>query len=58
MRTIFLRSGEVLFAQFLDDSSPIVREIKAAKSPIKRPGEGLSTKVGGLVLPGQGGPIQ
>ena len=57
-RTLYLRSGEVLFAQFLDDASPIVKEIKAAQSPIKRPADGLSTTPGGLVLPGQGGSAQ
>jgi len=52
---IYPRAAEVLFPQFLDDSSPIVKEIRAAQSPIKRPADGLATTSGGLVLPGQGG---
>jgi hypothetical protein len=57
-KVIFLRSGEVLFTQPLDQASPIVKEIKSTQSPIRRPTDGLSTTPGGLVLPGQGGAAQ
>lgn len=56
-RMIFLRSGEMMFAQFLDDKSPIVIDIRQATSGIvdptaAKPGEERTE--GGIIIPGAG----
>jgi hypothetical protein len=56
IRVIHLRSQEILFTQFLDDASIIVKQIKAALSPIVQPGasSGEGKTAGGIILPGTG----
>lgn len=53
-KLIYLRSGEIMFAQMLDDKSPIVIDIRQATSgivdPTAKPGEERSE--GGIILPG------
>lgn len=56
-RLIFLRSGEMMYAQFLDDKSPIVIDIKSALTGIidpTAPKEGEARSEGGIILPGAG----
>lgn len=53
-KLIFLRAGEMMFAQFLDDKSPIVIDIRKAAAglvdPSIKPGEERTE--GGIILPG------
>lgn len=52
-RIIFLRAGEILYVQFLDEKSPIVVEIRKSAANIVSPGEAGETRTaGGIVIPG------
>ena len=52
-KIIFLRAGEILYVQFMDQASPLLKKIMQAMSGIvvpETPGE--SRTGGGLILPG------
>jgi len=52
-KIIFLRTGEILYVQFMDAASPLVRKIMEAITGIVAPGvPGESRTEGGLVIPG------
>lgn len=53
-KLIFLRAGEIMFAQLLDEKSPIVVDIRAAVSGIVDPTAkaGEQRTDGGIILPG------
>ncbi len=54
-KLIYLRAGEIMFAQFLDDKSPIVLDIRQAVTGLvdpTAPKEGEERTEGGIILPG------